>query len=206
MTREQFHSLSIWGKIGYVIRRFTWDAALGIFLIAAIGTLIYEDHFKEQPVMQVDMINVNTDSTDGEAFEEFLAQQGLEGQTVKVDKRFQFDNGPGSLSLIPDHLLTCNLSVGKTDVFFWNTASMEQMLAERALIDLRYVLPQEFLMENEDRLIYTGPLLDGGFPCGISLVDNEWVRENNYYTDCAVGISRTADNQDLTGEFLQYIS
>ena len=206
MTKNEFKQLSLGRKLCYAAGRFFWDAALAIFLISAVGTLIYEEHFKVQPVFQVDMINVNQDSTGQEAFREFLTQEGLSGETVKIDKRFQFDNGPDSLHLIPEHLLVCNLSVGKTDVFFWNTSRMEQTLADMALMDLRCVLPPEFILANEDRLIYTAPLLEGGYPCGISLIDNDWVNENNYYTDCAVGISRTTAHPELTGEFLKYIT
>ena len=206
MTRQQFQKLPPGKKISYLMEKYLAAVVLGVFLVSAISTLIYEDYFKEQPLLQVDMINANLDSADSGSFDDFLAETGHGGETVKIDKRYQFQGSENDLQIMPDHLLICNASVGKTDIYFWNTPYIEQTLASGTLCDLRSVMPEAFLLENEDRLIYTAPLLEGGYPCGISLRDNEWVRENNYYGDCAVGISRKTQDPELMSQFLQYIT
>lgn len=208
MTRQQFQKLPLRKKLSCLLEKYLAASVLAVFLVSAVGTLIYEEHFKVQPLLRVDMIDVNTDSADSRAFEGFLTQAGYPGRSdmVKLDKRYQFGGTQEDLQIMPDHLMICNASAGKTDIYFWNTPYIEETLAATVLADLRTVLPQEFLMENQDILIYTAPLLDGGYPCGISLRENPWVKENNYYSDCAVGISRKTQAKELTSQFLQYLS
>ena len=83
---------------------------------------------------------------------------------------------------------------------------MARTLSLVDLADLRTVLPMEVLEKCRDRLIYTGPILDGGYPCGIHLKDCPWISENGFYGDCAVGISKTAQDPGLVSEFIQYIT
>ena len=207
MTKQQFKNLPAGKKISYLLEKYLAAVVLGVFLVSAISTLFYEEHIKVQPLLQVDMINVNKNSPDGSSFDEFLETKGYSdgASQVKLEKRYQFGGEHENLPIMPDHVMICNQSVGKTDIYFWNTSYIEQTLAG-TLLDLRTVLPEEFLLENADRLIYTAPLLEGGYPCGIALLDNQWVQENNYYGDCAVGISRKSQERELSGEFLQFIS
>lgn len=208
MTRQQFKKLPLKRKFSYLLEKYLAASVLAVFLISAISTLIYEDYFKQQPLLSVDMINVNQESTDASAFNSFLEGAGYEvtDKSVKLDKRYQFRGSEADLGLMPEQVMICNVSVGKTDIYFWDTPDMEARLAGSILVDLRTVMPEEFLLEHADKLIYTGPLLEGGYPCGISLEDCEWVEDNNYYSRCAVGISRKTKDPGLTSEFLEYIT
>ena len=207
LSKKQFQALPLGKKAKYLFGRYIWDLVLGLFLLTAIGNLIYEDYVAVPPVMRVDMINVRQDSTDGEAFDAFLETVGYEpeNEDVRIDKRLQFGDGEKTLKCMPEQMVACKSMVGKTDLYFWDSPDMEEALAQSSLMDLRRVLPPEYLLENEDKLIYTAPLLEGGYPCGIALLDNDWVHENNYYGDCAVGISRHARDPELMGQFLEYI-
>ena len=208
MDKKKLQVMTTGQKAKYLFGKYVWHVTLAVFLISAIGTRVYVDCFKEQPVLEVDMINVNQQSADGESFLPFLLDAGYtpEECNVKIDKRMQFGCQKGDLHSMPHQLLIAKEMVGSTDLYFWNTANVEQALADVCLMDLRQVMSPEYLEENAENIIYTGPLLDGGYPCAIKLLDNQWVLENNYYEDCAVGVSRHAEDRDLVSRFLTYIS
>ena len=207
MKKEEFRKLPFHKKVTWLIRHRSVDFLLAALLLFLMGSLIYEEHFKQPVCMNVEMINVCTDSPGGESFDPFLRQMGYQenSRNVEISKMFQLGDADTDLKVNPDKLLMCRVGQGKTDVYFWDTDDMEEALVKMALMDLREILPHEVLVANQDKLLYTGPILQGGYPYGIFLEDNEWVRENNYSEDCMVGVARTAKDLDLVRSFLLYI-
>ena len=211
MNKEQFRKLPLGKKIQYIICHRTWDIILGAVLLLLMGTWIYEDYILEPTFMNIEMINACTESSDGESLDPFLMKNGYQPKENKVEisKAFQLNTEDSDYQLDPSRLLICNVAEGKTDVYFWDknsdSAQIEKALKSFALMDLRNILPPELLLEYEDQLIYTDAVLDGGYPCGIILSDNPWIRENNFYEDCVVGVAVTAKDMDLIRAFLQYI-
>lgn len=207
MTKTQFKALSPGQKIKYILKRYGWEAVFAVYLVSLLGSWIYLDYVAEQPVLNVEMIDGNQNVSSGEAFAEFLSQEGYSSDfsQVKVSRAIQIGNEPGDLQIPPEPLLICKINTCKTDLYFWDDQYMEASLAAMDLIDLREVLPMDVLVACQDRLIYTAPILDGGFPCGIHLKDCPWVEEFGFYQDCAVGISRNVQNPELVTAFIEYI-
>ena len=207
MKYQQFKALPTKKKAAYLIDTVFWHVLLGGILIFLIGSMIYEDYIKPESYMNVEMINACQESPDGESFEPFLEAEGYccKERKVEVSKVFQLGNDPGDIKGDPEILLMCNIAAGNTDVYFWDTDELEPALMKRALIDLREVLPREFLEAHADQLVYSAPVLEGGFPCGIRLVNNPWITENNYYGDCVVGISRCVKDPAMVRAFLEYL-
>lgn len=117
----------------------------------------------------------------------------------------QMDEGELNYNCDPRRLLLCRVAEGKTDIYFWDDQYTDGFLTSFALMDLREILPQELLEKYEDQLIYNTAILQGGYPCAISLKENLWIKQNNYYGECTVGVARTADNLGLVYDFLRYI-
>ena len=211
MNKEQFRALPLSKKIRYIICHRTCDIILGAVLLLLMGTWIYEDYIQEPAFMRIEMINACTESPNGESLDPFLMKNGYQPKENKVEisKALQLHTQETDCQFDPSRLLICNVAEGKTDVYFWNAGSdsvkTEDALKSFALMDLRNVLPAELLLKYEDQLVYTDAVLDGGYPCGIILKDNEWIRQNNYYEDCVVGVAVTAADVDLVREFLLYI-
>ena len=211
MSKEQFRALPPGKKILYILRYRTWDLILGVIMLVLLGTWIYKDYIREQPFLNIEMINACAESPDGESLDPFLMANGYHPQENKVEisKVLQVTDPDQNRRCNPKNLLICNIAVGETDVYFWNTEGdseeMDHALKTMALMDLREVLPPEVLQTHEDDLIFTAPVLSGGYPCGIVLEDNEWILENHYYSDCIVGVARTAADLNLVRDFLMYI-
>ena len=208
MTRKQFKDLPFGKKIQYVVKKYAWEAVFAVYLICLLGTWIYLDYVQPQPVLSVEMIDGAKETPDSEAFEGFMEAEGLicNDESVKVSKMIQLGNEPGDISLNPNALLFCKANEGKTDLYFWNDDMVEASLSQFDLLDLRKVLTPEALLKLEDRLVYSAPLLRDGFPCGIRLVDCEWIQENGFYDSCVVGISRNVQDPELVRAFIEYIS
>ena len=207
MKKEEFRKLPFHRKVTWLIRHKSVDFMLGALLLFLLGSLFYEEHIKAPVCMNVEMINASMESSGGESFGPFLTRMGYQekDQTVEISKAFQFGDEKTDLRIDPGNLLICRVGEGKTDIYFWDTKDMEYALAKVALMDLREVLPPEVIMKYQDQLLFTGPILQGGYPYGIVLEDNAWVRENNFYEDCMVGVAKTVTDPELVRDFLLYI-
>lgn len=207
MTMKKFKTLSFREKADYILFDFSWQIILGGILLFLIGSWIYLDYMVEPPALQVEMIGVGPDAEESNAFNGFLEAQGMdyENDRVKLSKVIQ----PGEKSRLEistmNHLLLLRAAEGKTDLYFWDDADAENAL-RFDLVDLRTVLPMETLEACADRLVYNGPLLQGGYPCAIRLTDCSWVEENGFYEDCVVGISRSVQDPELVSQFIKYIT
>lgn len=207
MKNDEFRSLPLHQKAVWLIRHKSVDLILGALLLFLLGSLFYEEHIRPPVCMNVEMINARADSSGGESFGPFLTEMGCpeENRTVEISKAFQLGNEESDLRIDPGCLLICRVGEGKTDLYFWDTGDLDAMLAKVALMDLREILPPEILLRYEEQLLFTGPVLQGGYPYGIVLEHNRWVRENNFYEDCRVGVARTVSDPELVREFLRYL-
>ena len=207
MGKAEFKRLPVTGKVKYVIRKFGWEAVFTVYLIILLGSWIYLEYVEPEPLLSIEMIDGNKKGTDLTAFDRFMSDQGYSynENTVKIGRSIQLGNEPGDLKVNPNHLLFCKMNMYNTDLYFWDDPDIEYSLAAQDLLDLRKLLPEEVLQSYEDRLIYSGPILKGGFPCAIHLNDCRWIRENGYYEDCAVGISKNVKNPELAIAFIRYI-
>ena len=102
---------------------------------------------------------------------------------------------PGSGSMLSE----------KNDLSVWTGSQFQYILIDTALTDLRQILPEALLEQYRDQLIYSGPLLEGGYPCAIALENNWWAMENGQYESCCVGVDRNAKNLDQAVNFLTFI-
>ena len=195
------------GKVKYILKKYGWEAVFTVYLVCLLGSWIYLEYVEPKPILSIEMIDGARDSAQSEAFEGFMEQEGYvcTGDTVKIGKSIQIGNGPDDLKVSPNNLLFCKVNMYNTDLYFWDDQDIQYTLAGQDLMDLREILPEEVLKACEERLIYTGPILKGGYPCGIHLENCEWVAENGFYQDCAVGISRNVQNPQLVSDFIQYI-
>ena len=207
MTKQQSQALPFKKKVSYFFSKTIWSLLLGVYVLALLGAWIYQDYIQVPPVLKVEMVDGERDSADSEAFEEFMAGEGYapETQRVGVSKMIQVGPGPRDLQDNQALVLYCALATRQADVYFWNDPRTGNFLSDTDLIDLRTVLPQEVLQDNLDRLVFTGPLLDGGYPCGVYLESCPWIQENGFYEDCTVGISKNAEDPKLAVALLRYL-
>ena len=207
MKKEQFRAMPLKKKIKYLTGKYTWHIIFDLFVISLLGSWFYLEYMVEQPLLRIEMIDASLDAPSSAAFETFMEQEGLgcDDQKVKVSKVIQLGDEPQDIKGDPERLIYCRTAACRTDLYFWNDPYTEEALAKYDLCDLRTVLPPEVLLACEDRLIYTAPLLQGGYPCAIHLKDCQWIEENGLYEDCAVGISRNAKDTDLVQSFIEYI-
>ena len=208
MTIQQFKTMPFGMKLKYIVKNYAWEAVFAVYLLCLLGSWIYLDYVEPQPMLSVEMINGSLEAPNAEAFEGFMEAEGLActDESVKVSKIIQLGKEPGEISLNPNALLFCKANEGKTDLYFWDDAMVESALSQFDLLDLRKILTPEILLKLEDKLVYSAPLLREGFPCGIRLDDSEWLRENGFYDNCVVGISRNAQDPELIRAFIEYIS
>lgn len=207
MDKGKFKALPFRKKVTYALKNYIWDAILGVILVLILCSWIKQDYIDGKPALGVEMINASTYSPQGEAFEPFLRETKCRNceNGVKVSKIFQLEGGPHGMKCDPGLLMFCTIQAGRTDMFFWNTKDMEQTLTKRVLIDLRDVLPPEIIQKHQDQLVYSDLMLRGGYPCGIMLENNGWVRGNQYYDSCSVGIAEDSQNKEAAAAFLCYI-
>lgn len=204
MEKVKFRNLSPMGKVKYIFKDFIWQVILGGILIFLMGSWIWTDFIAEQPILHVEMIDAEEASPNGEAFVSLLAEECSQTgrNTVDVSKQIQFAESDDEAKCDPYLLITCKIFSERTDVYFWNDDHMEQRLKKGGLMDLREILPPEVIAAHKENLVFTDRQLKGGYPCGIRLHNNRWVRDNGYYESCTVGVADTAEDPQMAAVLL----
>ena len=208
LKKEEFQALPWWNKAGYLCRTYCWHTILGGILIFLLCSWVWQDYLTPQPLLRVEMIDTKIESSDAGAFRAFVEGAGYryDNTSVRLNKDMRF-NQPRTLDTVspnPSCLLFANVMSERTDLYFWQSPGLAQILSQRVLMDLRDILPEETLQRNADKLVYSENSKDA-FPCGIRLEQNSWIEENNYYDYCTVGVSDSAGDLDLAVEFLNYL-
>lgn len=207
MRKSKFRELTPLGKLKFIFCDHFCDILLGGFLLLIVGTWLYLDFYAQKPALNVEMVDGSLQLSDNRAFDEFLAEEGrnLPGDKVNLDNTIQMDLLPDQRKFNITQLFFCKHMEGRTDLYFWDDENAQDALMRMNLVDLRTILSQETLEKCGDRLIYTGPMLQGGFPYGIRLDDCDWVKDHGFYGACSVGISKNAVDPELAAAFIEYI-
>ena len=207
MNQNNFKRMSFQQKCFYILKKKMWDIILGMILLLVLGTWVKTEFFDDPPVLCVQMIDASEESGDASAFQEFLCANGLGSceKQVKVSKDIQVGSKPSDIKCNPGSLLFCLLQEEKTDLYFWNDEVTESAFMRNGMVDLRTVLSPEALEANWDRLIFTGPAVEGGFPYAIDLTGCDWIDDHGFYDQCYAAISRNAPDIRMAGQFLEYI-
>lgn len=207
MTWEKFKAMPFKKKAEHIWEYYRWHILVTVVLVFALGSWIQGIVTHKEPVLQLEMINCYGNTPNGEAFEDFLNQQGVpyDPDAVLVGKNIQL-NGPDiSITFGAAQMLACSIAAGEPDLIFWETDELMPAL-EGALLDLREILPQELLDEYADSLVYAVDEETGEeYPCGIYTERNPWMMENKYYVNCSVSVPATCKNRELAGAFIQYM-
>ena len=101
LSKEQLRAMSPLRRGLYLVDYYFWPTALAVFMLAAIGTAVWEDYFADQPVMSIEMIDSEKTTPDGAAFDTFLDEEGYtcDCQWVDVSKVFQLGQEEGDLPI-----------------------------------------------------------------------------------------------------------
>lgn len=208
MSKEAFQALPLWKKAVYLTGTYCWHTVLAALLIFLLGSWIWQDYLTPQPLLRVEMIDSNIESSDAGAFRAFVEGAGYhyDENSIALGKemRFNIPRVRGEVRPNPGSMLLANVMSQRTDLYFWQSPGLAQQLSKKVLVDLREILPQETLERNADKLVYSENSLDA-FPCGIRLDGNAWIEEHNYYDHCTVGVADTAADRALAADFLNYL-
>ena len=205
---EKFKAMNFRKKLEYIWEYYHWHFIVtAAVLIVAVSWIVGIVNNRD-PLLELEMINCYIASPEGEILQPFVEQQGLEyyDGAVVINKQIQLSGEDESKNYGSMQLLACVLAAGEGDLFFWDDRELLPPLKQGVLSDLREILTEEELEKYKDLLIYCPDAETGEeYPCALYLEENPWIRENQYYVNCAAGVSVTADNPELAAEFLRFL-
>ena len=206
MTWKKFMAMPFKKKLEHIWDYYRWHILIFLVVVFALGTWISQAIHQTEPILQVEMVNAYGSSDGGEAFADFLQQQGIPyyEDAVIVGRNIQLDGPDASQNYGAAQMLFCTIAAGEPDLIFWDTDEVFPMIDEGPLLDLRELLPEELLQEEKDSLVY-GKLNGETYPCGIYLEGNPWVQEHNYYVNCTASVAVTCRDRELAKNFLLYL-
>lgn len=208
MTWEKFKSYSPREKLDYIWDYFRWHILIAIVILCLLVSWIYGIATHKDPLLRIVMINSYGENSSSESFESFLEQSGYEyyDGAVTVNKNIQLNSDSPAINVGAMEILVCTLAARDADIYFWNEPKLYPVLEDGTLMDLRQVISEDLLEQYKDNLIY-GQNPDTGeqYPCAVWLQENPWIRENQYYVNCAAGIAVGADKIEVAGQFLTYL-
>lgn len=208
MTFHDFKALPLKKKWEHLWEYYRWPVLVVLLVALFMGSWIHGALQQKDPILQVEMINAYSKAPDGEAFQEFLEQQGIEyyPEAVLVGKNIQMSGPDATANYGAAQMLMCSLSAGEPDLIFWDLPEILPMLNGGTLMDLRELLPPERMEQFEDQLVY-GQLEEDSepYPCGIYLEKNPWIADRLYYANCTVSIPVTCKDKPLAAAFVEYL-
>ena len=208
MTWEKFKAMPFKKKWEYCWEYYRWPVLITLLVVIFFGSWIGAAVQEKEPILQVEMINAYGNAPDGEAFQEFLEQEGIEyyEDAVIVGKNIQMTGPDPTVNYGAAQMLFCTLAAGEPDLIFWDTDTVIPALDGGPLRDLRELLPEEVLKANADKLVYS-QLEEGAepYPCGIYLEKNPWINDRLYYVNCTASIAVTSKDPQLCADFILYL-
>ena len=205
---EKFNALTFRKKLEYIWEYYHWHFIVTVLVLIVAVSWISGIVRNREPLLELEMINCYLASPEGEVLQPFIEQEGLEyfdGAGV-INKQIQVSSEDESQNYAGYQLLACVMAAGEGDLFFWDDREPLTPLKNGALVDLREILTEEELEKYRDILIYCPDTETGEmYPCGLYLEENPWIRENQFYVNCAVGVSVCSDDPVLAGDFLRYL-
>ena len=192
--KKSFREMTLFQKISFLF----WNMLLSLILLLLVGTLVWQTFFAPPSRLCIEML-------DAAEQPEAAVMARSAGPEPVLSRRIRGDRSAQPMTCSPYPALISSILSEKNDLYFWTGSQFEYILKKSALADLRQVLPQGLLEQYRDQLVYTAPLLEGGYPCAISLDHNWWAMENGQYDACCVGVDRNAKNLDQAVEFLTFI-
>ena len=208
MTWKKFMAMPFKKKLEHIWDYYRWHSLIFVVVVFALGTWISQAVHQTEPILQVEMVNAYGNSSDGEAFQDFLAKEGREyyEDAVIIGRNIQLNGPDPSQNYGAAQMLFCTVAAGEPDLIFWDNREVIPILNNGMLLDLRTVLPAELLETYKDSLVYARYEEEGEpYPCGIYLEENPWIMENKYYVNCTVSISASCRDQELAADFIRYI-
>lgn len=208
MTWEKFKAMPFRKKAEHIWEYYRWHILVVLVVLLCVGSWIRGFVTYQEPLMQVEMVNAYGASAGGEAFEAFLTQEGRpwDAETVAIGKNIQLNSQDPSQTFAAAQMLFCTIAAGEPDLIFWDTDEVLPPLDGGALMDLRELLPEDFLKAREDSLVYAQNEDTGEkYPCGIYTERNPWVMENKFYVNCTVAVPFSCRDKVLAADFLRYL-
>lgn len=208
MTWKKFMAMPFKKKMEHIWDYYRWHILIFLVVAFALGSWISQAVHQTEPILQVEMVNAYGNSSDGEAFQEFLTREGREyyEDAVIIGRNIQLNGPDPSQNYGAAQMLFCTVAAGEPDLIFWDSREVIPVLQNGMLLDLRTVLPEEFLKAHEAKLVYTKYEEEGeSYPCGIYMEQNPWIMENKYYVNCTASISASCRDQALAADFIRYI-
>ena len=208
MTWKKFMDMPFKKKMEHIWDYYRWHILIFLVVVLSLGSWISQAMGQTEPILQVEMVNAYGNSSGGEAFQDFLTREGRDyyEDAVVIGRNIQLNGPDPTQNYGAAQMLFCTVAAGEPDLIFWDTKEVIPVLDGGPLLDLREVLPAEFLEKHSESLVYA-QYEEGGekYPCGIYTERNPWIMENKYYVNCTVSISVSCRDRELAGNFIRYI-
>ncbi len=211
--KTDFKALSNKAKVQYIWDYYRLHIIVGVAAVLIIGSVIHHFVTYREPLLNVIMINTSSgEATSSDGFNEFLDAYGYDRKDnpVSVFGSLQFvDTGINLTETYSNYeVLSTMIAAGEEDLFFGTGDVFLDYAKQGAFIDLRNILSDETLSKYEGSILYS---TDDGeteeYPCAIELTDNEWLKENGYYSDgnCYFGVIYHTEIPDATAQFAKFL-
>lgn len=208
MTWEKFKAYSTREKVNYIWDYFRWHILIAFVILCMCISWIYGIATHRDPLLRVQMINSLGENSGCITFKQFLDEHGYDyyDEAVQVNTNIQMNGESPVTNASAMQLLLCSIAAKDADIYFWDAPKLYALMDDGVMADLRQILSEEQLETYEDNLIYShNPDTGEMYPCAVWLQENSWIRDNQYYGSCAVGIADNTDNIEMAGQFLIYL-
>lgn len=177
-------------KIGYIKDYYWWAILLGILaIVLLVGGIRYYITYKD-PVVRLVLVNANTTDVEEPDFSEFLDANGFDKEKERIDVNTGYVMDIETTSTVVSDqfqaLVVLN-TAGGVDVIAINEREFSFFGDYRGMTDLREVMPEDFLEEHEEDLVYSNNIdTDEPYVSGLRLDDDNWLVKQGYYKDDVV--------------------
>ena len=209
--KVNFKALSTKQKIEYVWDYYKWHVVIFVFVISMIVSTVQNAINYKEPLLNIIMLNSYESIMDTEiqGFEDFLKKynyDSFEGAVEIKKDIFISESDEPSLADYQSYETLFSLLVGQEfQLIMWSGENPLDYLDEGFLVDLSEILPRDLLESNEKCLIYSRNE-EKEYPCAITLLNNQWIDENNYYNEeCYIGILYQENISKVAIEFIEFV-
>ena len=209
LQRKRFRTLPPKKKWEHIVEYYKGWLLLGVILLAIAGYSIYTAQTRKEPILYVTM--VNTSNCDGDAFQGFLEEVGMDSRKSCVDMNAALKlnlRSPSVQDAQTMEVLYALFGTGNLDLFAADEEVFNFFAQGGMLTDLRDCLPDSFLQANKDRL-YTVVLPSSGEEIVVGIyppADSRFCRAGYYAYAAPIGVVTNTINLGTAAAGLLWLS